>query len=159
MRYIQNWDLPERVSSLWLIQALTLMASTHKHWITSLSSSNTVGSQFFLTLAPTPYLDQKHTIFGRVSSGMRVLQRLGAVAVDAQDKYEYLRFFKYCSSYFGQTSRRCEDIQSENSLIENGVSLLDPFCADEDGFMFECSIFAFHWTSLRAQNCPLSAIR
>lgn len=49
--------------------------------------SETSGSQFFLTLAPTPYLDTKHTIFGRVSSGMRVLQRLGAVATDAQDKY------------------------------------------------------------------------
>jgi cyclophilin family peptidyl-prolyl cis-trans isomerase len=46
-----------------------------------------LGSQFFLTLAPTPYLDNKHTIFGRVSSGMRVLQRLGAVGVDAQDRY------------------------------------------------------------------------
>lgn len=45
-----------------------------------------LGSQFFLTLAPTPYLDNKHTIFGRVSSGMRVLQRLGAVATDAQDR-------------------------------------------------------------------------
>jgi Cyclophilin type peptidyl-prolyl cis-trans isomerase/CLD len=44
------------------------------------------GSQFFLTLAPTPYLDGKHTIFGRVSSGMRVVQRLGAVATDNQDR-------------------------------------------------------------------------
>ncbi|KAI0315244.1 cyclophilin-like protein [Amylostereum chailletii] len=50
------------------------------------SGPNTNGSQFFLTLAPTPYLDSKHTIFGRVSSGMRVLQRLGAVAVDGQDR-------------------------------------------------------------------------
>lgn len=45
-----------------------------------------VGSQFFITLAPTPYLDGKHTIFGRVSHGMRIVQRLGAVQTDAQDR-------------------------------------------------------------------------
>ncbi|KZT53487.1 cyclophilin-like protein [Calocera cornea HHB12733] len=50
------------------------------------SGPNTNGSQFFLTLAPTPYLDGKHTIFGRVSRGIRVLQRLGAVATDRNDR-------------------------------------------------------------------------
>ncbi|KAG8784043.1 heme binding [Serendipita sp. 411] len=50
------------------------------------SGPNTNGSQFFLTLAPTPYLDGQHTIFGRVSDGMSVLKRLGAVATDSQDR-------------------------------------------------------------------------
>ena len=47
---------------------------------------NTNGSQFFLTLAPTPWLDGKHTIFGRVSKGVQIIQRMGAAPTDANDK-------------------------------------------------------------------------
>lgn len=49
------------------------------------SGPNTNGSQFFITLAPTQWLDGLHTIFGRVTSGMQVVQRMGLVQCDKND--------------------------------------------------------------------------
>lgn len=37
-------------------------------------------------MKPCPFLDGKHTIFGRIYSGMGVVQRMGLVAVDGEDR-------------------------------------------------------------------------
>lgn len=50
------------------------------------SGANTNGSQFFVTLKDTPWLNGKHVVFGMVTKGLEVIKEIEKVETDSQDK-------------------------------------------------------------------------
>ncbi len=50
------------------------------------SGPNTNGSQFFINVADNNFLDPKHTVFGKVTEGMEVVEMISKVATDANDR-------------------------------------------------------------------------
>ncbi len=47
---------------------------------------NTGGSQFFITLAATPWLDGRHAIFGRITEGLDIVEKIGVEPTGFQDR-------------------------------------------------------------------------
>ena len=50
-----------------------------------ISGKDTNGSQFFITLVPTQWLNGKHTVFGKVLQGMDVVNQIGDTETDESD--------------------------------------------------------------------------
>jgi len=63
------------------------LAHTHSGIFSMANSGpNSGGSQFFITLAATPWLDGKHAIFGKVTGGMDIVEAIGATKTGMMDR-------------------------------------------------------------------------
>lgn len=78
------------------------------------SGPGTNGSQFFITHTPTPWLDNKHTVFGQVASGQEVVD-----AIEQGDKIESLEIVRV-----GEEAKNWDAVKAFNDFAASGEARL-----------------------------------
>ncbi|KAJ1959138.1 hypothetical protein IWQ62_004734 [Dispira parvispora] len=76
---------------------------------------NTNNSQFFITVRPTPHLDGKHVVFGRVVQGFPVVQKLEQVPVDEKDRPQKVVMITHCGELVLQVPEHLRHLVSGSS--------------------------------------------
>ncbi len=82
------------------------------------SGLGTDGSQFFLTLVPTPHLDGKHSVFGRISSGLETVYKI--------NKGDVIRSVTISGDTAALKARKKADLDKWNALLDQGFPDLRP---------------------------------
>ncbi len=82
------------------------------------SGIGTDGSQFFLTLVPTPHLDGKHSVFGRVTSGLDSIYKI--------NRGDVIRSITISGDTSALKVRKQADLEKWNAILDTGFPDLKP---------------------------------
>lgn len=82
------------------------------------SGIGTDGSQFFLTLVPTPHLDGKHSVFGRVTSGLETIYKI--------NRDDHIRSIAISGDTSALKARKQADLEKWNGILDTDFPDLRP---------------------------------